>query len=37
MDMSNPVVFVNAELLRNYIGKRVRVVIQVLNIEGGGA
>ncbi|KAL8517769.1 hypothetical protein ACS0TY_015838 [Phlomoides rotata] len=35
MDTSNPAVFVNAELLRMYVGRRVRAVIQVLRSEGG--
>ncbi|XP_038905423.1 replication protein A 14 kDa subunit B [Benincasa hispida] len=35
MDTSNPSVFVNAELLRLYVGRRVRAVIQVLS-EGNG-
>ncbi|CAA2966541.1 replication A 14 kDa subunit B-like [Olea europaea subsp. europaea] len=36
MDTSNPAVFVNAELLRMYVGRRVRAVIQVLKSDGGG-
>ncbi|XP_059427763.1 replication protein A 14 kDa subunit B-like [Corylus avellana] len=35
MDTSNPAVFVNAELLRLYVGPRVRAVIQVLRSDGG--
>ncbi|GFQ01748.1 replication protein a 14 kDa subunit b [Phtheirospermum japonicum] len=35
MDTSNPAVFVNAELLRMYVGRRVRAVIQVLRSDGG--
>lgn len=35
MDTSNPAVFVNAELLRVHVGKRVRAVIQVLRLDGG--
>ena len=35
MDTSNPSVFVNAELLRLYVGRRVRAVIQVQS-EGNG-
>ncbi|XP_075637732.1 replication protein A 14 kDa subunit B-like [Castanea sativa] len=35
MDTSNPSVFVNAELLRLYVGCRVRAVIQVLRSDGG--
>jgi replication factor A3 len=35
MDTSNPAVFVNAELLRLYVGRRVRAVIQVLRSDGG--
>ncbi|KAH6802767.1 Nucleic acid-binding [Perilla frutescens var. frutescens] len=35
MDTSNPAVFVNAELLRMYVGRRVRAVIQVLRNDGG--
>ncbi|XP_022983164.1 replication protein A 14 kDa subunit B-like [Cucurbita maxima] len=35
MDTSNPSVFVNAELLRMYVGRRVRAVIQVQS-EGNG-
>ncbi|KAF7820432.1 replication protein A 14 kDa subunit B-like [Senna tora] len=34
MDMSNPAAFVNGELLPNYIGKRVRAVVQVLQSDG---
>ncbi|GMY25244.1 replication protein A 14 kDa subunit B-like [Fagus crenata] len=35
MDTSNPAVFVNAELLRLYVGRKVRAVIQVLRSDGG--
>ncbi|KOM36370.1 replication protein A 14 kDa subunit B-like [Vigna umbellata] len=35
MDTSNPAVFVNAQLIPNFIGKRVRTVVQV-NQYGGG-
>ncbi|BAT93719.1 hypothetical protein VIGAN_08024700 [Vigna angularis var. angularis] len=34
MDTSNPAVFVNAQLIPNFIGKRVRTVVQV-NQYGG--
>ncbi|KAK6147211.1 hypothetical protein DH2020_018123 [Rehmannia glutinosa] len=37
MDTSNPAVFVNAELLRMHVGRRVRAVIQVLRSDGGGS
>ncbi|KAL0347038.1 UNVERIFIED_CONTAM: ABC transporter B family member 29, chloroplastic [Sesamum calycinum] len=37
MDTSNPAVFVNAELLRMHVGRRVRAVIQVLRSEGGNS
>ncbi|KAM7526044.1 hypothetical protein LguiA_015946 [Lonicera macranthoides] len=36
MDTSNPAVFVNAELLRNYVGRKVRAVIQVVRLDGAG-
>ncbi|XP_057513242.1 replication protein A 14 kDa subunit B isoform X2 [Actinidia eriantha] len=36
MDISNPAVFVNAELLRMYVGRKVRAVIQVVRSDGGG-
>ncbi|PHT36981.1 Replication protein A 14 kDa subunit A [Capsicum baccatum] len=36
MDTSNPAVFVNAELLRLHMGRRVRAVIQVMRSDGGG-
>ncbi|WMV52574.1 hypothetical protein MTR67_045959 [Solanum verrucosum] len=36
MDTTNPAVFVNAELLRLYMGRRVRAVIQVMRSDGGG-
>lgn len=35
MDTSNPAVFVNAETMRMYVGRRVRAVIQVLRNDGG--
>ncbi|KAF5750521.1 replication protein A 14 kDa subunit B-like [Tripterygium wilfordii] len=35
MDTSNPAVFVNGGLLRMYVGRRVRTVIQVLQSERG--
>ncbi|MCL7028841.1 hypothetical protein MKW94_017943 [Papaver nudicaule] len=35
MDTSNPAVFVNAELLSKFVGRKVRAVVQVLRIEGG--
>ncbi|CAK9179177.1 unnamed protein product [Ilex paraguariensis] len=35
MDTSNPAVFVNVELLRMYVGRRVRAVIQVVRSDGG--
>ena len=35
MDTSNPAVFVNAELLRLNLGKRVRALIQVIRSDGG--
>lgn len=35
MDTSNPAVFVNAELLHTYIGRKVRSVIQVMRSDGG--
>ncbi|KAK3405780.1 hypothetical protein EUGRSUZ_K02554 [Eucalyptus grandis] len=34
MDTSNPVVFVNAELLGRYVGRKVRAVIQVIRNDG---
>ncbi|KAM6547015.1 hypothetical protein CsatB_027751 [Cannabis sativa] len=34
-DSSNPAVFVNGELLRSYIGKRVRALVQVIRSENG--
>lgn len=33
MDTSNPAVFVNGELLKLYIGKKVRTVIQIIRSE----
>ncbi|KAL6509950.1 hypothetical protein OROMI_035001 [Orobanche minor] len=35
MDTPNPAAFVNAQLLRMYLGWRVRAVIQVLRSDGG--
>ncbi|XP_038988447.1 replication protein A 14 kDa subunit isoform X2 [Phoenix dactylifera] len=35
MDTSSPAVFVNAELLKMYQGRRVRAVVQVMRNEGG--
>lgn len=35
MDISNPAAFVNGEMLRIYIGKRVRTAVQVIRIDGG--
>ncbi|XP_024019680.1 replication protein A 14 kDa subunit B-like isoform X1 [Morus notabilis] len=35
MDTSNPAAFVNADLLRLYVGKRVRALIQVVRSDGG--
>lgn len=35
MDTSNPAVFVNAELLRMHVGRRVRAVVQVIRNDGG--
>lgn len=35
MDLSNPAVFVNGELLKMYVGRRVRAVIQVLRSDNG--
>lgn len=34
MDTSNPAAFVNAQLLPNFIGKKVRAVVQVNRSEG---
>ncbi|KAI4318822.1 hypothetical protein MLD38_032487 [Melastoma candidum] len=34
MDTSNPAVFVNAELLVRYVGRKVRAVIQVVRNDG---
>ncbi|XP_031247238.1 replication protein A 14 kDa subunit A-like isoform X2 [Pistacia vera] len=36
MDTSNPAVFVNGGLLRMYVGRRVRTVIQVIQSDSGG-
>ena len=35
MDTSSPAVFVNAELLKMYMGRRVRAIVQVVRNEGG--
>lgn len=35
MDTSNPSVFVNAELLRLYVGRQVRALIQVVQLDAG--
>lgn len=35
MDTSSPAVLVNAELLKMYVGKRVRAVVMVMRIDGG--
>ncbi|KAM6547603.1 hypothetical protein CsatB_019279 [Cannabis sativa] len=35
MDTSNPAVFVNAELLRMYVGRKVRALVQVIRSENG--
>ncbi|KAK7280539.1 hypothetical protein RJT34_25603 [Clitoria ternatea] len=37
MDTSNPAAFVNAQLLPNFIGKKVRAVVQVNQCDGGVA
>ncbi|CAJ1977587.1 unnamed protein product [Sphenostylis stenocarpa] len=37
MDMSNPAVFVNAQLIPNFTGKKVRIVVQVNQCDGGVA
>lgn len=37
MDTSNPAVFVNAQLIPNFIGKKVRTVVQVSQCDGGVA
>ncbi|TXG58247.1 hypothetical protein EZV62_016076 [Acer yangbiense] len=36
MDTSNPAVFVNGGLLRMYVGRRVRAVIQAIQPDAGG-
>ncbi|KAI3801418.1 hypothetical protein L1987_29523 [Smallanthus sonchifolius] len=36
MDTSNPAVLVNGDLLRSYVGRRVRTVIQVVRPDAGG-
>lgn len=35
MDTSNPAVFVNAELLKLHIGRKIRAVVQVTKSDGG--
>ncbi|XP_061366766.1 replication protein A 14 kDa subunit B [Gastrolobium bilobum] len=35
MDTSNPAIFVNAELLHYYVGRRVRAVMQVVRSDSG--
>ncbi|XP_027367398.1 replication protein A 14 kDa subunit B-like [Abrus precatorius] len=35
MDTSNPAAFVNAQMLSNFIGKKVRTVVQVNQYDGG--
>ncbi|XP_043711374.1 replication protein A 14 kDa subunit B-like [Telopea speciosissima] len=35
MDTSSPAVFVNAELLRMYVGRKVRTVVQIVRSDGG--
>ncbi|KAI4300484.1 hypothetical protein L6164_033860 [Bauhinia variegata] len=35
MDTSNPAAFVNGELLRFYVGRRVRAVIQIIRSDSG--
>lgn len=35
MDTSNPAVFVNGGLMRMYVGRRIRTVIQVIQSDGG--
>ncbi|XP_020082558.1 replication protein A 14 kDa subunit-like [Ananas comosus] len=35
MDTSTPAVFVNADVLKMYLGRRVRSVVQVMGSEGG--
>lgn len=35
MDTSSPAVFVNAELLPLYVGRKVRAVVQVIGSDGG--
>lgn len=34
MDMSNPAVFVNAEFLKEHVGRKVRTVVQVVQSDG---
>ncbi|KAI4352906.1 hypothetical protein L6164_007113 [Bauhinia variegata] len=36
MDTSNPAPFVNAQILPNYVGRKVRLVVQVNRSDGGG-
>ncbi|XP_057518267.1 replication protein A 14 kDa subunit B-like isoform X1 [Amaranthus tricolor] len=35
MDTSSPAVFVNGELLRMFIGRKVRIVVQVMQSDAG--
>ena len=35
MDTSSPAAFVNGEILKMFLGRRVRTVVQVQRIEGG--
>ncbi|XP_078178035.1 replication protein A 14 kDa subunit-like [Carex rostrata] len=35
MDTSSPAVFVNGEIMKLYMGRRVRTVVQVVRNEGG--
>ncbi|KAI5083936.1 hypothetical protein GOP47_0000105 [Adiantum capillus-veneris] len=37
MDTSNPAALVNAELLKRYVGRRVRCVVKVVRAEGNSA
>ncbi|KAL4571597.1 hypothetical protein LXL04_018360 [Taraxacum kok-saghyz] len=36
MDTTNPAVIVNGDLLRSYVGRKVRTVIQVIRPDAGG-
>lgn len=36
MDTSNPAVLVNGDILRGYVGRRVRIVIQVVKVDASG-